>query len=105
MANKLNKQPVKQKSLTTKKATAKTQPFARYKKGEQLPLFPLPPATANPAITRKLYELQKHLDDMGIQTENYDELYEAAISIIRFTSAVEKRAIEQSQQKSEVQNG
>lgn len=69
------------------------EPFASYKTGEQLPLFEMPPAKASPAISQGLPKLQKLLSEQGIEISNFDELYTAAVSIIRFVAAKEKQYI------------
>ncbi len=69
------------------------RPFAGFKTGEQLPLFEMPPVTASPAISQGLPRLQQLLSEQGIEIGNFDELYTAAISIIRFVAAKEKQAI------------
>lgn len=65
--------------------------FSGYKAGEQLPLFEMPPVQASPAISQGLPKLQKLLAEQGINLKGFDELYTAAISIIRFTAAKEKQ--------------
>lgn len=69
------------------------KPFANYKTGEQLPLFEIPPVNASPAISQGLPKLQKLLSERGIEINNFDELYTAAVSIIRFVAAKEKQSI------------
>lgn len=51
------------------------------------------PATASPAISQGLPKLQQLLSEQGIEIGSFDELYTAAISIIRFVAAKEKQAI------------
>lgn len=69
------------------------KPFAGFKDGEQLPLFEIPPASASPAISQGLPKLQKLLSEQGIEIGSFDELYTAAVSIIRFVAAKEKQYI------------
>lgn len=90
MPKKHNKPP---KLKTYKDLSQEKQPFAGFKTGEQLPLFEMPPATASPAISQGLPKLQQLLSEQGIEIGNFDELYTAAISIIRFVAAKEKQAI------------
>lgn len=87
------KQDQPQKIRTYKELSQKEQPFAGFKTGEQLPLFEMPPATASPAISQGLPKLQQLLSEQGIEIGSFDELYTAAISIIRFVAAKEKQAI------------
>lgn len=68
-------------------------PFVGYKTGEQLPLFEMPPANASPAISQGLPKLQKLLSEQGIEIGSFDELYTAAVSIVRFVAAKEKQSI------------
>lgn len=82
-----------QKLKTYKELSQEKQPFTGFKTGEQLPLFEMPPATASPAISQGLPKLQQLLSEQGIEIGNFDELYTAAISIIRFVAAKEKQAI------------
>lgn len=69
------------------------EPFANYKTGEQLPLFEMPSVNASPAISQGLPKLQRLLSEQGIEIGSFDELYTAAVSIIRFAAAKEKRSI------------
>ena len=87
------KQDKPQKIRTYKELSQKKQPFAGFKTGEQLPLFEMSPATASPAISQGLPKLQQLLSEQGIEIGSFDELYTAAISIIRFVAAKEKQAI------------
>lgn len=89
----LKKQNEPQKIRTYKELSQKEQPFVGFKTGEQLPLFEMPPATASPAISQGLPKLQQLLSEQGIEIGSFDELYTAAISIIRFVAAKEKQTI------------
>jgi hypothetical protein len=82
-----------QKIKTYKDLSQGEQPFAGFKTGEQLPLFEIPPTTASPAISQGLPKLQELLSKQGIEIGNFDDLYTAAVSIIRFVAAKEKQAI------------
>lgn len=70
-------------------------PFAGYKTGEQLPLFEMSPANASPAISQGLPKLQKLLSEQGIEIGSFDELYTAAVSIVRFVAAKERKTIKE----------
>ncbi len=69
------------------------EPFAGFKNSEQLPLFEMPPANASHAISRGLPRLQQLLLEQGIEIGNFDELYTAAVSIVRFVAAKERKTI------------
>lgn len=71
------------------------KPFASFRKGEQLPLFEMPPANASPAISQGLPKLQKLLAEQGIEIEKFDDLYTAAVSIVRFVAAKERKTIQE----------
>lgn len=100
----VNNPSSRQNTKLNKKTTAGKKPFANYKTGEQLPLFELPPATANPVITKSLDKLENILRSLDIPRDAYNDLYEAAVAIIAFTASKERRAIELAQKESEAQN-
>lgn len=83
----------KSKPKTYINMTQEEEPFAGFKNGEQLPLFEMPPANASPAISQGLPKLQKLLSEQGIEIGSFDELYTAAVSIVRFVAAKEKQSI------------
>jgi len=87
------KSNTKLKTKTYVEMMREDEPFANYKAGEQLPLFEIPPKQASPAISQGLPKLQQLLSEQGIEIGSFDELYTAAISIVRFVAAKEKQAI------------
>lgn len=83
----------KSKPKTYIEMTQEEKPFAGFKNGEQLPLFEMPPANASPAISQGLPKLQKLLSEQGVEIGNFDDLYTAAVSIVRFVAAKERKTI------------
>lgn len=49
-------------------------------------------AKASPAISKGLPKLKKLLSAEGIQADSFDELYTAAVNIIKFVACKERRA-------------
>lgn len=53
----------------------------------------MPSTAASPAVSQGLPKLQELLSKQGIEIGDFDGLYTAAVSIIRFVAAKEKQAI------------
>ena len=61
------------------------------KSGEQASLFEMS-AKASPAISRGLPKLRDLLSAQGIRVNSFDELYTAAVNIIKFVACKERQA-------------
>lgn len=83
----------KSKPKTYIEMAREEKPFAGFKNGEQLPLFEVSPVNASPAVSQGLSKLQKLLSEQGIEIGSFDDLYTAAISIVRFVAAKERKTI------------
>ena len=72
--------------------------FENHDTGEQPPLFEIS-AKASPAISKGLPKLKELLLAEGIQADSFDELYTAAVNIIKFVACKERRAINTNQEE------
>lgn len=78
---------------TYKDLSADKELLKRFKSGEQLPLFMTELPKVSPAISQGLPKLKELLLAQGVKIDNFDELYTAAINILKFVANKEKRAI------------
>jgi len=65
---------------------------------EQYPLFEIS-AKASPAISKGLPKLRDLLSAEGVKVKSFDELYTAAVNILRFVANKERRVIITKQEK------
>lgn len=78
---------------TYKELAEESNSFETYASGEQLPLFDIPSVKVSPAISKGLPKLRDLLLAEGIQIKSFDELYTAAVNILKFVANKERRVI------------
>ena len=78
---------------TYEELSKESNSFETYEAGEQLPLFDISSVKASPAISQGLPKLKELLLAEGIRVKTFDELYTAAVNILKFVANKERRTI------------